>query len=214
MADDLFSLDRLHYAITARDDEESENAAKKAIEEGLDPLQITDTAIRAIEEVGRDFEEGRVYLPELMLAGLGMEKVMSLCQEKLLELGQKLATKGTLIIGTVSGDIHNIGKDLVISMWRAKGFEVHDLGVDVSASRFVSAAKDFNADIVALSALMSTTLIEQKAVMELFETKGIRDRFKIIVGGGVCTQEWADEIGADGYAEDATRAVKLIETLL
>ncbi len=149
-----------------------------------------------------------------MLAGYGTEKVMSMIQKKMMEKGLVPETRGKLVMATVQGDLHNIGKDLVITMWRAKGFQVYDLGINVEASRIVSVAEDFNADIVGISALMTTTLGEQKSVIERFEMKGIRDQHKIIVGGGVCTQAWADEIGADGYAEDAARAVSLVEKLL
>ena len=149
-----------------------------------------------------------------MLAGLGMEKVMSIAQKKMLQLGQEPPQKRKLLIGTVAGDLHNIGKDLVISLWRAKGYQVYDLGVNAPASRIVSVAEEFNADVVGLSSLMSTALVEQESVIEFFESKGTRDQYKIIIGGGVCTQEWADNIGADGYAEDAARAVMLVENLL
>jgi len=146
-----------------------------------------------------------------MLAGMGMEKVMALATRKILEKGGTPVRRATLIIGSVAGDVHTIGKDLVATLWRAKGFQVHDLGVNIPAARFVSAAEELRADIVGLSALMTTTLPEQKEVVDLFKRKGVRDQHKIIVGGGVCSQSWADQIGADGYAEDAARAVMLVE---
>jgi len=214
MADDQHYLDKLYDAISECDDEESEKITNQALEGNVSPSRLIDTAIKAIEKVGQDFEDGTVFVPELMLAGMGMEKVMSLAQKKMLQMGEEPPHKGKLLIGTVAGDLHNIGKDLVVSLWRAKGYQVYDLGVNVPASRFVSVAEEFNADVVGLSSLMSTTLIEQQSVMEFFESKGTRDQYKIVIGGGVCTREWADRIGADGYAEDAARAVKLVEKLL
>ena len=214
MADNSLLLDKLYKAIAECDDEESVKAAEIALKEKVDPSLIIETAIKAIGKVGRDFEQGSIFLPELMLAGYGTEKIMVMTQKKLLEMGRQPKTKGSIIMATVAGDLHNIGKDLVITMWRAKGYQVYDLGVNVEASRIASAAGDFNVDIVALSALMSTTLPEQKSVIEWFLAKEIRDQYKIIVGGGVCTQKWSDAIGADGYAEDAARAVSLVDKLM
>jgi dimethylamine corrinoid protein len=208
------ALQRLYQAIVSCDDEESEKWAKVAIEENVDPTRLMETAIKGIEKVGAEFSEGKVFVPELMLAGMGMEKVMALAQKKLLDQGLVPVKRATLIIGSVAGDVHTIGKDLVATLWRAKGFQVHDLGVGVPSARFASAAAEMNADIVGLSALMTTTLPEQREVIDLFKRKGLRDRCKIIVGGGVCTPAWADQIGADGYAEDAGRAVELVEKLI
>jgi len=214
MAEERILLDKLYNAIANCDDEESIEVTKEAIEKDVDPVRLIDTALKAIEKVGDDFEKELIFLPELMLAGYGTEKVMSMIQKKMMDEGLVPETRGKLVMATVEGDLHNIGKDLVITMWRAKGFQVYDLGINVAASRIISVAEDFNADIVGISALMTTTLMEQKSVIERFEMKGIRDQYKIIVGGGVCTQDWADEIGADGYAEDAARAVSLVEKLL
>ncbi|MFH1881708.1 MAG: cobalamin-dependent protein [Planctomycetota bacterium] len=207
-------LEDLYAAIVECDDNKSEELGRKALEASLDPDVIIETGVNAITQVGRNYEDGKIFLPELMLAGMALDKVMSLAKKKILQVGGELNCKGVILIGAVKGDVHTIGKDLVATMWRSKGFEVHDLGVDVPASRFVSAAQEFNADIVGLSALMSTTLPAQKEVIEMFELKGVRDLHRIIVGGGVCTQEWADKIGADGYAEDAARAMVLVEKLV
>jgi len=207
-------LEELYAAIVSCDDDESVDAGKRALASGVDPQALIDTGVRAIAQVGMDFEAGKVYIPELMLAGVALEGVMGLAQKKILEQGGTLIKKGVILIGAVKGDVHNIGKDLVATMWRSKGYEVHDLGVDVPAGRFVSAAQEFGADVVGLSALMTTTLPAQKEVMEMFALKGVRDQFRIIVGGGVCTQKWADDIGADGYAEDAAVAIRLVDTML
>jgi dimethylamine corrinoid protein len=207
-------LEELYNAITSCDKEKSVEVGTKAIETNLNPDEIIDTGVKAIFQVGREFEDGKIFIPELMLAGMGLELVMNLAHKKILQNGGEIKKRGVLLIGAVKGDLHTIGKDLVATMWRSRGFEVHDLGVDIPATRFVSAARELKADVIGLSALMSTTLSAQKEVMEMFEFKGIRDQYKIIVGGGVCTPEWADEIGADGYAEDAARTLTLVERLL
>jgi methylmalonyl-CoA mutase cobalamin-binding domain/chain len=184
------------------------------LEAGVPPSQVIDASIRAIEKVGQDFEEKKIYVPELMLAGMGLEKTMKHAQKKLTDSGQTPEKRGTLIIGSVAGDVHNIGKDLVITMWRANGFQVHDLGVDVPRDRFVSAAQELNADVVGLSALMSTTQNEIPEIIDLFNVKQVRDQFKIVIGGGVVTQDYADSIGADGYAQDAAQAVTMVKKIL
>lgn len=207
-------LAELHDAIASCDDEESIKVVRKALKEGLDPCQLITVAIEAIREVGESYEAGKIYIPDLMLAGQGMQEVMALATEEIVKSGRKPITKGVIMIGTVEGDLHNIGKDLVCTMLRAAGFQVHDMGVDVSASRFLSAAEDFQPDIIGLSALMSTTMREQGSVIEYFKARRIRNRYKIMIGGGVITQDWADEIRADGYAADAAGAVKLVEDFL
>jgi len=214
MADERLLLDNIYKAVTDCDDVACAQAAEEAIKNQVAASKIIETAVKAIDQVGEDFGNHKIFIPELMLAGMGLEKVMGLAQKQLLESGEVQIDRAVILLGSVAGDVHTIGKDLVITMWRAKGFQVHDLGVDVSRARFVSAAQELNADIVGLSSLMTTTLGEMREVIELFKVKGLRDRYKIIVGGGVCTQQWADEIGADGYAEDAARAVKLVESLI
>jgi methanogenic corrinoid protein MtbC1 len=152
MTEERMLLDKLYNAIANCDDEESIEVTKKAIEKNVDPTRLIDTALKAIEKVGNDFEKELIFLPELMLAGYGTEKVMSMIQKKMMEEGLVPETRGKLVMGTVQGDLHNIGKDLVITMWRAKGFQVYDLGINVAASRIISVAEDFNADIVGISA--------------------------------------------------------------
>jgi dimethylamine corrinoid protein len=207
-------MDELFNAIVACDVDLIETAGRNAIKSDLKAQEVIDIGVKAVSQVGREFEAGKIYIPELMLAGLGLEKVMKMAQKKILDEGGEVKHRGIIIIGAVKGDIHTIGKDLVATILRSRGFEVHDLGVDIPAARFASAAQEFRADIVGLSALMSTTLPAQREVLEIFKLKGIRDQHKILVGGGVCTQEWANEIGADAYAEDAARAATLVERLL
>lgn len=207
-------LDELFTTIISGDKEKSKEIGSKAIAANLDPDKIIETGVAAITQVGKDFEDGKIYIPELMLAGIALERIMDLAQKKVLQMGGKIKKKGVLLIGSVKGDMHTIGKDLVATMWRSRGYEVHDLGVDIPSVRFVSAAQEFNANVVGLSALMSTTLPAQREVVEMFQYKGVRNQYKIIVGGGVCTQAWADEIGVDGFAEDAARAMILVEKLI
>jgi methylmalonyl-CoA mutase cobalamin-binding domain/chain len=207
-------LEKLRQAIMDCEDTLTEEAALAALEAGIPPSQVIDVSIGAIEQVGQDFEDQKIFIPELMLAGMGLEKALKHAQIKLTESGQLPEKRGTLIIGSVAGDVHNIGKDLVITLWRANGYQVHDLGVDVPRARFVSAAQELSADVVGLSALMSTTQNEIPEIMEMFRVKGVRDQFKIVIGGGVVTQSYADQIGADGYAEDAAQSVALIKHVM
>lgn len=207
-------LTELYDAITSCDREKSVEVGTKALEMDLNPDEVIDTGVKAIFQVGREFEDGKIFVPELMLAGMALELIMNQAHKKILQRGGEVKKRGILLIGAVKGDLHTIGKDLVATMWRSRGFEVHDLGVDIPATRFVSAAQELKADVIGLSALMSTTLPAQKEVMDMFVYKGVRDQYKIIVGGGVCTQKWADEIGADGFAEDAARALAMVEEML
>jgi methanogenic corrinoid protein MtbC1 len=208
------ALQGLYEAIVECDDDKSVIMAQKAFDDGIDANSVIEMGVKAIKKVGDDFEKGDIFIPELMLAGMGLEKVMELAQQKVIDEGGELKKRGVLIIGAVKGDVHTIGKDLVATLWRSKGYEVHDLGVDVSASSFLTAAKGYKASVIGLSALMSTTLPAQQEVVDLFDREGVREHHKIIVGGGVCNQEWADEIGADGYAEDAAGASALVEKLI
>jgi methylmalonyl-CoA mutase cobalamin-binding domain/chain len=139
---------------------------------------------------------------------------MSLVNAEIIKRGGSAAIRGKVLIGTVDGDIHNIGKDIVAALLVAAGFEVHDLGVRVPASRFFSEAEALEVDVIGMSALLSTTAPQQQRVIEYFESKGQRDEYKIIIGGGAVNSDWAEQIGADGYAEDAGQAVSLVEKLL
>jgi len=214
MDDQSFLLDALSKTIISCDDDDCVEAAQKALSGDVEPNLVIDAAVDAIQEVGKRFEEGRIFIPDLMLAGMGMEKVMSMAQQKMLERGETLNLKGTIVLGTVAGDMHTIGKNLVVTLLRSNGYQVHDLGVDVTAAQFLKSAQQVHADVVGLSALMSTTLVEQKNVVEHFKRKGERKNYRIIVGGGVCSQKWATEIGADGYAREANAAAALVARLL
>ncbi len=170
------------------------------IEGGLSP---------GMKEVGNRFARYEIYLPEMMLAAEAWDQAMKVLEPKLLESGVERKKVGRVVIGTVSGDVHSIGKNIVAAMLKMSGFEVFDLGVDVAASAFVLKAEEVGADIIAASALMSTTMPQQKNVIEHLNARGVRDKYRVLIGGGSTTQEWADTIGADGYGRTAGDATSL-----
>ncbi len=182
---------------------------REGLEAGLAPRALLDDGLVAgIREVGEQFRREEVYLPEMMLAAEAWQAGMDLV-EPLLEGATRADARGKVVIGTVKGDIHSLGKNIVATMLKASGFEVVDLGVDVPASRFVSAAGDARAEVIAVCALMSTTIPQQREVLEHLAAAGRRDDFFVMVGGAAVTAEWAREIGADGYGETAADAVAL-----
>jgi corrinoid protein of di/trimethylamine methyltransferase len=188
---------------------------RQAMAAGLEPLVIINQGlIPGMNVVGDKFQTGEYFLPHLIIAASGMQSAMELLQPELQAREQKVETLGTVVIGTVKGDIHEIGKSLVATMMSANGFEVHDLGVDVETETFVDKVKETNAQILGLSALLTTTMTVQREVIEALEEAGIRDQVKVILGGAPVSQEWADSIGADGYAEDAVGAIALGKELV
>jgi corrinoid protein of di/trimethylamine methyltransferase len=189
------------------------DVANRALAAGISPQQImAEGFIAGIRELGDKFDEGEVFLPELMMAAEAMEAAMAICNAALPE-GES-QSRGTVVIGTVQGDVHDIGKAIVASYMRAAGFEVHDLGRDCPTDKFVEKAKEVNADVVGASALLTSTLHKQEEIIEALVEEGIRDKVKFVVGGAVCTQGWADKIGADAYAKDAGDGIRKIEALL
>lgn len=207
-------FDKLKEGIIAYDKEAVEKAAKEAVDEGLDILESINVLTTSIREIGEKYAEGVVFLPELMMAGDTMKAGMAVFEPKLKEMKNEVKEIGTVAIGTVEGDIHEIGKSIVGTMLTTAGFKVIDLGMDVSTENFLKAAEENNIDIVGLSALMTTTMLKQKDVIEYFKEKGVRNKYKIIIGGGPVTKEYAEEIGADGYGKDADGAVDLTKKLL
>ena len=165
-----------------------------------------------IRQVGDQFDEGEVYLPELMLAAAAMEAAMEICNAALPE--GETETRGVVVMGTVEGDVHDIGKAIVCAYLRANGYEVHDLGRDVPVEDFVDKAEEVHADVIGASALLTATMRKQAEILAELVDRGIRDKYKFVVGGAPCTQEYADSIGADAYAADASDGVKKIEALL
>jgi corrinoid protein of di/trimethylamine methyltransferase len=162
--------------------------------------------------MGDLFERGEVFLPELVLAADAMTGAAEVCNAALPE--GEAETKGKVVVGTVQGDVHDIGKTIVVAFLRANGYEVHDLGRDISGDKFIAAAEEHGAAVIGMSALLTTTMREQTRVIDALKEQGLRDKYKVIVGGGACTQQWADKIGADAYAEDANDGVRKVNQLM
>jgi len=207
-------LENLRKAIREYDKEGTEDWARKAVQEKIDPIKALDVMTVTIREIGDAFGAGELWLPELVGAATAMTAATPMIEEEIKRVGAIRESQGTVVIGTVYGDIHTIGKTMVSTMLTADGFAVHDLGINVTAESFVAATNEHKADILALSALMSTTAPEQRNVIEALKKQGIRDKVKVIVGGGAITQEFADSIGADGYDPTAPGAAKLARTLV
>ena len=194
---------------------EAEALTRKALEAGADPLDLIQTVlIPTLTDVGNDFQAFTIFLPELMAAGDAATAATAILEEAIVTSGQTTSSPGTVLLGTVESDVHDIGKNIVNTLLKSHGFKVFDLGRDVAASGFLDAAQRENVDIVAMSALMTTTRPATERTIRLFKEVGVRDQFKMIVGGGCIDQAWADEIGADGYALDAASAVELCKSLL
>ncbi len=186
---------------------------KQAIEDGMDLVSIlNDGMIAAMTEVGRRFGCGEYYVPEMLIAARAMQDGLALIKPHLMQADIKSA--GKVVAGTVKGDLHDIGKTLVCMMLEGAGFEILDLGTDVSPEKFVETVRSANADILALSALLTTTMPSMQATIGALKNAGLRDKVKVIVGGAPLTEKYAQQIGADGFAPDAGRAVTLAKSLL
>jgi len=188
---------------------------EKALGMDVEPLAIINQGlVPGMEIVGEKFQTGEYFLPQMVIAANAMQQAMGLLEPELHARQQAVETSGTMVIGTVKGDIHEIGKSLIATMMSANGFRVYDLGVDVPPNRFVDKVGETKANLLGLSALLTTTMTAQREVIQALEETGIRDRVKVIVGGAPVTQEWAESIGADGYAEDIVGAVALGKRLV
>lgn len=206
---------RVSQAVIDGDEELVVSLAKEGLDAGLKPLDIIRQGLTpGMDVVGDRFGCGEYFLPHLVMAGNTMKSALAVLEPALQAAGDTRETLGTVVIGTVAGDIHEIGKSLVGTMLTANGFVVHDLGVDVPIQRFVDKVAETEATIVGLSALLTTTMRHQQAVITELTEAGLRDRVKVLIGGAPVTSEWADDIGADGYAEDAIGAVKLARRLV
>ncbi len=211
--DKLFA--EMKQAVLEGEIELAEELAQKAVEGGLNPLEAIETGyVPGIDEVGALFEQGEIFLPELIAAAEAMKAALAVLEPVLQERDMSRDILGKVVIGTMHNDIHDIGKDMVASMLMAAGFEVTNLGINVPCDLFISTAKKEQAQILALSALLTTTMPEQKLVIEALEREGLRSGVKVLVGGAPVNQQWADEIEADGYAENAIEAVKVARELL
>ena len=189
--------------------------AQKALAQGLDPIVAIEQGYAAgIRDVGERFARGECFLPHLAMGAEAMKSAMAVLEPEMARRQQERATLGRVVIGTVAGDIHEIGKTLVATMLVANGFTVKDLGVNVPAERFVEAVGQEKAQLVGLSALLTTTMLAQREVVAALERAGLRGQVKVMVGGAPVSASWAQEIGADGYAEDAVGAVRKAKELL
>lgn len=205
--------DELHDAILNGDAKKAHAVTQAAIEDGIAPMTlITESMVPAMDEVGHLFEAEEYFVPELLLAGRAMKSAMELLRPLLVASGQKLSTR--VVIGTVKGDLHDIGKNIVASMLEGGGFEVIDLGADVAPEKFVAAVEERKPQIVCLSALLTVTMPAMKSTIEALKAAGLRTQVKVLVGGAPVTPQYAKEIGADGYSENASGAVSLVKGLL
>jgi 5-methyltetrahydrofolate--homocysteine methyltransferase len=208
------ALDRNIYdAILNGNAKQAYAATQAALAAGAEPMTlIQDSMVPAMDAVGKLFECEEYFVPELLLAGRAMKTSMELLKPLLSAAGQKMAVR--VIIGTVKGDLHDIGKNIVASMMEGSGFEVIDLGTDVTPEKFVNAVRESNPHVVCLSALLTVTMPAMKSTIDALETAGIRAQVKVLVGGAPVTSQYAREIGADGYSDNASGAVSLVKELL
>jgi corrinoid protein of di/trimethylamine methyltransferase len=208
----MVNLQQLYDAVLDGDARTAVDVTKRAIAEDVDPLElISGTMVPAMDEVGRRYEAEEYFVPELLLAARAMKGSMELIRPLLAERGAQ--PTGRVAIGTVQGDLHDIGKNLVASLLEGGGFEVIDLGADVAPERFIEAIRERGAKIVCLSALLTVTMPSMRSTIEALKAAGVRDQVKVLIGGAPVTQEYADEIGADGYGENASVAVALARRL-
>ncbi len=206
-------LSLLHDAVLKGDAKTAAAVTREALAAGTDPVDlVTKYMIPAMDEVGNKFECQDYFVPELLLSARAMKSALEIIRPLLAEKGTE--PKGRVVIGTVKGDLHDIGKNLVSSMLEGAGFEVFDLGTDVSPAKFVAEAQAKNANLVALSALLTTTMPAMKTTIEEFQKTGAREKVKILIGGAPVTQQFAEQIGADGYSDNANGAVALARRLV
>ena len=209
----MANLNEFYNAVLTGKLEIAQSITNEAIAEGIDPqLIINEYMIKAMEEIGARFEAGKAFVPNLLMSARAMKGALEILKPLL--KGENSSSLGTIVIGTVKGDLHDIGKNLVVSMLEGCGFDVINLGVDVSTEKFIEAAKENNADIICMSALLTTTMNYMKEVIDAFESAGIRGRVKIMVGGAPVSSVFAEQIGADAYSDNANSAVTVAKSLI
>ncbi len=213
MSEPTTDLTKLYDAILNGKADAATEVTETALAENADPQELlTEQMIPAMDEVGRRFEANEYFVPELLISARAMKAALGLLRPLLAAKG--VEPTGRVVIGTVKGDLHDIGKGLVASMLEGGGFDVIDLGVDVPAEKFIEEAKGKDANLIALSALLTTTMTAMKGVIESLEEAGLRDQIKVVIGGAPVTQQYADSIGADGYSSNASAAVALARSLV
>jgi 5-methyltetrahydrofolate--homocysteine methyltransferase len=204
----MSDLKQLYEAVVSGDAKTTRALTQQALAEGIDPLKlVNEHMVPAMDEVGRRFESNEYFVPELLISARAMKAALELIRPLLTARGDKPV--GRVAIGTVKGDLHDIGKNLVGSLLEGGGFEVIDLGVNVSPEKFIATVKEQGANVIAMSALLTTTMPAMKSTIEALKQAGVRDQVKVLIGGAPITQKYAEEIGADGYSENAVGAVAL-----
>jgi trimethylamine corrinoid protein len=200
-------------AVTNGDAEKAADLARRGLDEGIEPLILLDQGfVPGINEVGDLFSKGKLFIPMLIRSATAMEKATEIINAAIPQ-GEEIA-QGRVVLGTVQGDVHDIGKTIVVALFKANGFEVLDLGRDVPNDKIIEEAEKFGADIIGTSTLLTTTMVLQKELEEELKSAGLREKYKTIIGGAPVTQRWADRIGADAYAHDASDGVKKMKELL
>jgi len=206
-------LDSLRDAIVEIEEEKGRGVAEKIISEGIDPRYAFKYSIaEGALKVGERFDEGEIFLPHLVMAGDLMDEVGKILEKNI--PADQAEKKKVIVIATVQGDMHSVGKNIVATMLRSGGFEIHDLGVDVPSMTIIQRAKETRADIIALSSLLTTTMPYQREVIEDLHAMGIRDQFRVMIGGGPVTQAYSEEVGADAYGRDAIEALEVAKEVL
>jgi corrinoid protein of di/trimethylamine methyltransferase len=206
---------KMAQSIVDGDAEVAAELAQESIAAGLNPLEmITKGYVVGVNQVGAAFACGDAFLPELVMAGEAMKAAVSVLEPEMARQGSQRQMLGKVVLATVEGDIHEIGKSLVGTMLGSAGFQIYDLGVDVTSPRIIAKAKEVEADIIALSALLTTTMVRQKEIVEMLEKEGLHGKIKVMVGGAPVTRDWVQKIGADGYSEDAIGAVHVAKELM
>ncbi len=209
------ALQKLSEAVLSLDSKAAMDAARAAVALKISPVKAIEEGLaKGLREIGNRFERGGMYLPHLFLGAEIMEAAVKVLEEHVPKEQLEATSSGTVVIGTVEGDIHDLGKNIVASMLRANGFKVHDIGCDRRGLDFIERAKEVKADIIAMSSLMTTTMPFMKDTIEALEAAGLRGQFRVLVGGGPVTEEWARNIGADGYGRDAADAVRVAKELI
>lgn len=207
-------ISQLITAIIDGEEEQAVELTRQALAAGIEPMAIIDQGlIPGMNIVGEKFSSGEFFLPNLIISANGMQEAMKLLEPELRARQQERKSAGKVVIGTVQGDIHEIGKSLVATMLSANGFQVYDLGVDVTVGAFIEKVRETQADLLGLSALLTTTMVVQREIIAALKQSGLREQVKVMVGGAPVTRRWAEEIGADGYAEDAIGAVAVARQL-
>jgi corrinoid protein of di/trimethylamine methyltransferase len=207
----MVKLQAVVQAVQSGEESDAIVAARQAIGQGIPVGDIIGALTAGMRKVGQQFARMEIFLPEMILAAHAMQAVMKELEPELRKAGTPTVAKGVIVIGTVAGDMHEIGKDIVIALLRAQGFEIHDLGTNVNALHFVRKAEEVHADIIGASSLMTTTMPAQKEIIELLKAKGLRTKYHVILGGAPVTKEWVEGCGADSWGENAGVAVQILE---